>query len=545
MKIKLHLASLLTLGFLCSMVFAVVLAASFAVGRISWIFMISVTIIWNFLVWLLGPYVNDLIYRLFYKITFFDYEEIKDKPYAKFIKEVCDKHRIKVPKIGIINDRNPTAFTYGSASFNARIVLTEGIFEFLNEKEVNAVVAHELGHIVNMDFIIMTIASTLVTILYELYVIFTRIKTKYSTSRSKGVGGYLALVGLVSLVFYWIGTYLLLFLSRLREYYADEFSANEVGDPNILSSALLKIAWGIASVPDTEKTAHLLNATRAQGIFDFKSSKDIGLVYQNSLNERTLLERALLFDIVNPWAWIYQLKSTHPLIGRRIKRLCSLTSAPMFNFENIINTEVDRGRLWGNFIKDFVVNYSKVFVVALTILVLVIELILQVPLYIPTAIGGLLLLIIVGIMKVGYKFPKKNFEETTVLNCLSDIYASPVRGRPIKLTGKAIGRGTAGFIFGEDMLFQDNTGFIYLNYESAIPIFGNFYFGWKKLEPLIGQPATSTGWFLRGATHHLELFRFETTGKVIKSYVRFWAVFGVIAFALLCIIGIVALGFLL
>ncbi|MCK4665827.1 M48 family metalloprotease [Candidatus Dependentiae bacterium] len=545
MKVKLQFASLMTLSFLFGLVLVIILAASYFAGKISWQFMIGITILSNVLTWLLGPYISDIIYKIFYKIKFYNYEEIKQYPYAQFIKKVCDKHNIKTPKIGIINDQNPTAFTYGSASFNARVVVTEGLFKFLNEQELNAVVAHELGHIVNKDFIVMSIASTLLSILYELYVIFTETRNRSSSSSSSSENGksYFFFIGLVSLIFYWIGTYFVLYLSRLREYYADEFSAKETGDPNILSSALIKVAYGIASVPDTEKTAHLLNTTRAQGIFDFKAAKNIGLIYENDKERKGLLERSLLFDIVNPWAWIYQLKSTHPLIGKRIKRLCSLTTSPIYDFENIINSEVDKEKLWSNFFKDILVMYSQLIVIIVTILAVIPQAFTSINFIVPTIIAGLVLLIIVSIIKLRYKFPIGDFKEATILEYLADIYASPIKGKPIKIEGQAIGRGEAGFIFGEDMLFQDKSGFIYLNYESAIPIFGNLFFAWKKLDALLKVPATSTGWFLRGNAFHLELYRFETKSQTIKSYVRFWELAGLSALVLICSISIYILAF--
>ena len=87
----------------------------------------------------------------------------------QLIHQVADEYRFKAPRIGFIPDRNPTAFTYGLLRSNARIVVTQGMFEFLNEDEARAVVAHELGHIVNRDFILMTMAGMLVQILYQVY----------------------------------------------------------------------------------------------------------------------------------------------------------------------------------------------------------------------------------------------------------------------------------------------------------------------------------------------------------------------------------------
>ena len=132
-------------------------------------------------------------------------------------------------------------------------MVTQGIFEFLSEEEQRAVVAHELGHIVNRDFILMTMAGMLVQILYQLYAVFARSQRSSSSKE----GNKLAVIGIVALVGYYIGIYLLLYLSRTREYLADAFSASRV-EPRHLASALVKIAYGIVAVEDTEATQSLL-----------------------------------------------------------------------------------------------------------------------------------------------------------------------------------------------------------------------------------------------------------------------------------------------
>lgn len=538
MKIKLHLASLFTLFLLSGMVLSIILAASYFLGYISAYFMIIVTIVFNLVIWLLGPYISDIIYKIFYKINFYKYEQIKNYPYINFIKRVCDEHNIKVPKIGIINDLNPIAFTYGSASFNARIVLTEGMFKFLDEKELESVVAHEIGHIVHKDFIVMSIASTLLQLLYEFYFIFTRTNTGYGLGKrgEKRKGNPLVFLGIVSYIFYCIGTYILLYLSRIREYYADEFSSNKTGNPNLLSSALIKVAYGIMS-STTDKSYRLLNESRTRGIFDFKTAKETALIYQNSKGNKNLIERALLFDIVNPWAFIYQLSSTHPLIGKRIKRLSSLTQKPAFNFESIIKKDVNKKLLWKNFLKDILIKHSTLLAIIFFMILIVIQHSYKLNLVIPLTTSFFVILIILSIVKIRYKFPKNKFTETNVINCMADVYASPVRGKPVVLKGRAIGRGRAGFIFGEDMMFQDKTGIIYLNYESIFPFLGNLMFAWKKLENLLMKPAETTGWFLRGSTHHIELYRFYSEGKTIKSYARYWMFIGFI-FNAIILVGI-------
>ncbi|HIH49568.1 TPA: M48 family metalloprotease, partial [Candidatus Woesearchaeota archaeon] len=244
MRINLGFASLITLGLLSGFVFAIIAAIMYFAGNISWAWMLAITIIFNLVMWLVGPTLSDFMYRWFYRATFYKEEDLKGKKFATFIRKVCDKHKIPYPTIGIIPDNNPTAFTYGSGPWNSRIVLSEGLFHYLNEDELEAVIAHELGHIVHKDFIVMAVASLLLQILYQLYVIFARGSMSRGSALGKrgskdDDGSSLIIIGYVSLLFYYIGMYVLLFLSRLREYYADEFSAQETGDPNLLSSALI------------------------------------------------------------------------------------------------------------------------------------------------------------------------------------------------------------------------------------------------------------------------------------------------------------------
>ena len=79
--------------------------------------------------------------------------------------------------------------------------MTQGIFEFLTEDEQRAVVGHELGHIVNRGFILMTMAGMLVQILYQIYAVLARSSQGSSDKKGKG-----AIVGIAVLICYYIGT---------------------------------------------------------------------------------------------------------------------------------------------------------------------------------------------------------------------------------------------------------------------------------------------------------------------------------------------------
>ncbi|MBK5199518.1 MAG: M48 family metalloprotease [Methyloceanibacter sp.] len=220
---RLIFASLITFGLLVGMVIGCVLAAMVSMGEVDLTVAIALTVVINLLIWLISPWLSDLTLRWFNKLEFLDDATVKQR-YAgvhQLIHQVADEYRFTAPRIGFIPDRNPTAFTYGLLRSNARIVVTQGIFEFLSEDEQRAVVAHELGHIVNRDFILMTMAGMLVQILYQVYAALMRSSGGSSDKKGKG-----AIIGLAALLCYYIGIYLLLYLSRTREYLADAFSAS-------------------------------------------------------------------------------------------------------------------------------------------------------------------------------------------------------------------------------------------------------------------------------------------------------------------------------
>jgi len=110
-----------------------------------------------------------------------------------------------------------------------------------------------------------------------------------------------------------------------------------------------------------------------------------------------------------------------------------------------------------------------------------------------------------------------------VLKAMSNPYASPLRGLPMQLEGRVIGRRDPGYRFGSDLKFQDETGMIFLRYASRFGPLGNFLFGARQAGGLIGQEGSAVGWFRRGVAPYLDLARFQTRyGQLITSYHPFW-----------------------
>lgn len=480
---------------------------------------LGITAALYFFYWLIAPYLSDWVFRLLYRLRWVGIEELqrRDPAVAQFIEQVCRSNKIKVPKIGFISDDNPQAFVYGSAAFNARMVFTNGIFTYLDTDERKAVFGHELAHIINRDFIVMTLAAFLVAALYHVYRVLIRMRTKKQGSAIK-------LLGLAAFVFYIVGTYLLLFLSRLREYFADERSAKWFS-ADALSRALVKVAYGIIAKPEQKQTSEIMQGTRTLGIMDFRASEGIGLSYiaGRQLDSWAPVQKAFLFDLHNPWAFLYELRSSHPLTAKRIRRLSQLGQVTAFNFEEIKRYPVDKKKLYAHFAKDAVF-------VSLPLLLVIAGAVLHITL-VGTSLFGIFGACLIGfglgsIIKVLYRYPAESPKEATTLSLMEDVYASPVRGKRTLLDGKVVGRGIPGLIFSKDMMFQDETGLIYLRYEGLVPLVSNLAFAFLKVKKLIGQEGRIGGWFMRSLAPRLELDFTEIAGKKIKSWIKFWGIIG-------------------
>ncbi len=497
---RLAIASLFTLGLLFSFLFAILSGIAVYLELFSFWLVLGLVIAVNFIMWLISPRISDIVYSWFYDTEWITLDELQERSpeAADVITNVTREYGYSVPKLGVIQDGNPQAFTYGSGRWNSRILVTEGLFTYLDDNEVSSVYAHELGHITNRDFIIMTVANTIVQVLYLIAVRLYRFAGS-GDSRDRS-GAALVAISVMAYIFYFIGRYLVYYLSRVREYSADRFAGTWT-HPNYLSSALIKISYGIMDSPDNED---LMKATESMGIMNLEQGEEMGAVYYNAtgLQNWDPLAKAFLFDLKNPWASLLELKSTHPLTGKRVKALCAQATDPMFDFADLMRRfQVDTGRLWRNFARDLaVVGLPSVVVLLFPLLYLVGFVTESAPVGIVQAIGAWMVLIGLGsIIKTVYKYPfGGDAQETTVIDLLSDIYASPVRGSKTVLSGTVIGRGQAGFRFGEDLMLKDDTGLMYLRYQSWLPVFGNFWFGWRHADDLVDTTVRAKGWFLRG-----------------------------------------------
>ncbi|MEI7579017.1 MAG: M48 family metalloprotease [bacterium] len=495
-----------------------------------WIMLLAIplTIMVNGAMLLLSPLISDLIYSWYYRVKWISPVELQAQlpELAAFITKVTTEKKFQFPRIGIIDDLNPQAFTYGSHRGNGRIIFTKGILNFLNTEEINAVIGHELGHIYNLDFIVMTIASTMLQIMYIIYEISIRVR-----SRGSKKGNPLALVGLVAYIFYFIGTYILLLLSRLREYMADNFSAVQTGNPESLASALVKVAYGILSVPDTGKSKNLLESTRALGLVDVKSSKGVVNYLASSSTtpeaqkslDLTKIFPFMVFDLKSPWAFLSELNSTHPLTAKRIKNLAAAGSDQSYlnKLEDYVaQVKVDNFKLYGNFFVDLAIKYLPLF-----------ALVLSLPFIFIFHISFFLALIPFGMMQIViiyYTYPAWGKKFSNLSEAMQDLYVSPFRGTLIADEATIIGKADAGNPLTADLQIQDEHAIVSVGVKTMFGFISNIFFALTKYKKLLGQKGNVEGHFFRSMGPYVILSKFQNNEHKVNSYPRLAAIIGAI-----------------
>jgi len=456
---------------------------------------------------IISPFLTDLSMRWFYKVKF-DYE-VPDY-LNSFIDGVCKKYNMKRPRIGFINDGAPNAFTYGHTKNDARIVVTRGLFDLLDEDEVVAVVAHEMGHATHYDMLFMTVAQLVPLVLYGIYEMLIN-----SDSDDNDKGGGIA-AAIIAYILYVISEYIVLWLSRTREYYADSFAIEETRNPNALAEALVKVGFGLSTSKrndaiDKKNKTRSMNTVNALGIFDTKASKSLVVSSTNHGKiDKNNIKDAMKWEMWNIWAKFYELSSTHPLISKRliaISRRCH-----EFNQEEYIHFDLQKNQSYiGDFIKELLIKYIPFIALIITI---VIGFLTKNLTYI--SVGGMItsLLLIYSFM---YSHPRKGFNKTDVLHLLGEVQVSGVTSIPAELEGVILGRGNPGYIFNEDFIIQDETGIMFLDYNQPMFLL-NKIFALFKSPNYFDKLIKVKGWYRRSPVPYIEILEMEIDGKKKKIY---------------------------
>jgi len=317
-----------------------------------------------------------------------------------------------------------------------------------------------------------------------------------------------------------------------REYFADHFSAEVTHAPGALSSALVKIAYGMVKcegeyqqVLSQTKGKDRARLSRQHGVSGSLALMGISSVHSGAalaLSGANPTEAAAVmrWDLVNPWARVYELNSTHPLTAFRVRALnqeaVEQHQAPSYPLPE------DRRIRWGAFPLE-VVLWAAPFVSGGVLLStwFLDRWIDKVGLQLPPGLDGGLLMFTgaVWILRTLYRY-YGSFEPAQIGTLIQDVDASQMRPRAVRLSVEVLGRGTPGLIWSPDLVLRDSSGMIFMLYRQSIP-FARLLFAINTPEMLTGQTVEVEGWFRRGMRPYIELSKLATPeGKTYRAYSR-------------------------
>src|SRR6478752_4435150 len=169
------------------------------------------------------------------------------------IERLCAMADLPKPQVAIMDTPVPNAFATGRSPKHAAVCVTTGLWNRLEPKEIEGVLAHELSHIGNRDVLIMTVASFF-AMLAALLSRFMLYAGMFGGDRrdNNGPPVWLIVLAIVSILVYALSYILIRTISRYREYAADRGSALITGSPEYLMSALQKISSQMTLIPQQD-----------------------------------------------------------------------------------------------------------------------------------------------------------------------------------------------------------------------------------------------------------------------------------------------------
>lgn len=308
------LGTMATIIGLSTLVFAVILTLF---GTLDIILLGVLVVAFNILQWLISPYIIDALYNT---------REISRSEYPRLheaVENISAKSGIKKPRLMLAQIPIPNAFAYGSPIAGNRIAVTSGLLKTLEHGEVEAVIGHELGHLKHRDVQVMMFVSLLPAIFY--YIGYSlMLSSTYGRQRENSGGS--AVLGIGLMAFSWIMNIFILYLSRLREYYADRHSVSVVENgAEKLSTGLAKIVHATRNIKKV-KEIQQLNAFKALFIIDpDHADTDSEALSATITSKDQKLIQEILSQKITTMDRIIEVFSTHPNIVKRLRALQKLS----------------------------------------------------------------------------------------------------------------------------------------------------------------------------------------------------------------------------
>lgn len=310
----------LRMWFLLTVLFGFIYAAIVVIGRSflhvgGFSFYLIISLAMMFIQYMIGPKIVEWTMRVRY---------VKREEYPRLyeiVEGLALRANIAMPKVAIAQIALPNAFAFGRGIKDGRVCVTEGILKLLNEDELRAVLGHELSHLKNRDVLTVTLLSVIPMVMYRLAWQFL-----FYGRRRNGRGSNTVLLGVAAFVFYFITNLLVLYASRIREYFADRGSILLGNKPAYLASSLYKLVYGAART--NKESLREVEGLKAFFINDPSCAlNEIRELRQIDLDKSGVIDSSELELLRNKKVHLglgdklLELLSTHPNMLKRIKQL--------------------------------------------------------------------------------------------------------------------------------------------------------------------------------------------------------------------------------
>ena len=313
-SLQLRMWLLVTLLFGIIYALIVIVGSSFLhVGGFS--FYLIISLVMMVIQYALGPKIVEWSMRV-------KYIKREENPRLfQMVESLSVRANIPMPRIGIAQIAIPNAFAFGRSLKDGRVCVTSGILNLLDEEELKAVLGHELSHLKNHDVLTITLLSVIPMVMYRIAWQFL-----FYGRRRDERGGNTVLIGLAAFLFYFITNLLVLYASRIREYFADRGSVLLGNQPKALASSLYKLAYGSAKL--NKEDLKQVEGLKAFFINDpSRGRKEVLELSQLDLDKNGIIDVSELELLrksnirLNLGDKMLELLSTHPNMLKRIKKL--------------------------------------------------------------------------------------------------------------------------------------------------------------------------------------------------------------------------------